>query len=62
MGYNVQKTSPAALELCTKEFAAPSLFRVVQRHRKGVCFLCTYPVSESGAEGVERPQALGTLE
>lgn len=64
MGHNIQKASLVALEPCAKEFAvdAPSLFRVALRHRKGVCVLCRYPVSDSGAEGVERPQALGTLE
>ena len=48
VGCSIQRTSPVALNVCSKEFAvdAPSSFRVVQGHRKDVCFLCTHPVSE----------------
>lgn len=56
MGCHVQKTLPVALKVCTEDFAvdAPSSFRVVQVRIQGICFLCTYPVSECGAEGIEK--------
>lgn len=41
---------------------ASSSFRVFQVQIKGVCFLSTYRGPESGAEVIERPHALGTLE
>lgn len=63
-GCNIQKTLPVALKVGTGGLwvDAPSSFRVFQAHIKGMCFLSTYPGPESGAEGIERPQALGMLE